>query len=146
MAAKIIEFPIDARTRAQGKPRTTEGETTLDLLIEPIDGVMHTLLNVRVRRDASLAELHRIITKLFGWDDTHNYFFSYGCRRFEDPELFRSHDRLSARCRKIYSAADAPVGSVLGDGTDTLFYVCNLTRGWELRISRQTCDPVAQFG
>lgn len=146
MAAKIIKFPVDARTRVPGEPRTTEGGTALDLLIEPIDVDACALLNVRIRHDASLAELHRIITGLFGWDDSHNYFFSYGSRRFEDPELFRGHDRVSARCRKIYSAADAPIGSVLGEGTDALFYVCGLVRGWELRISRQACDSVAQFG
>ena len=50
--------------------------------------------------DETLADLHRLIIQHFGWDDAHNYFFSQGCDRYEDPLLFATQDRVSARCRR----------------------------------------------
>ena len=62
--------------------------------------------------DETLADLHRLIIQHFGWDDAHNYFFSQGCDRYEDPLLFATQDRVSARCRRIYCAADVPLSRV----------------------------------
>lgn len=39
--------------------------------------------------DETLADLHRLIIQHFGWDDAHNYFFSQGCDRYEDPVAVR---------------------------------------------------------
>lgn len=146
MAAKIIPFPIDAPEAAQGTPRATDGDAALDVVIELVSTDTPRTHTATVRAAASLADVHRLIARLFGWDATHNYFFSYGSCRFEDPELFRSHDRVSARCRKIYSAADIPVGDVLKNDTDALFYVYDLVNCWEVRISRAACAQRKQFG
>lgn len=146
MAAKIIPFPTDSRVAAQGTPRATDGDAALDLVIELVDAEPPLTHTVSVHAATSLADVHLLITRLFGWDNAHNYFFSYGSCRFEDPELFRSHDRLSARCRKIYSAADIPLGDVLGNGADSLFYVYDLVNCWEVRISRAVPAQWRQFG
>lgn len=148
MTAKIIPFPAGCHTIAQETAQSLKDDAAIVLVVELVDpdpahAQTHALT---MQPDASLADLHREIARRFDWDTTHNYFFSYGSCRFEDPELFRGHDRLSARCRKIYSASEAPLGRVLGARDDTLFYVCDLTRGWEVRISRETCSPLAQFG
>lgn len=146
MAAKIIKFPVDPRTGAHGTARTVEGGAPLDLVIELIDTEPAHVRRACVHPGDSLADLHRAIAELFGWDGTHNYFFSHGSNRYEDPELFRANDRLSARCRKIYPAAEVPVGNVLADRQAPLFYTYNLGNCWELRIS--LCDevPLEQFG
>ncbi|MEC4176771.1 hypothetical protein VIN30_09970 [Adlercreutzia sp. R7] len=148
MAAKIIPFPADCRAAAQGTARSSEGDANIALVVELVDPDPSRARThaIAVQPDASLADLHREITRHFDWDATHNYFFSYGSCRFEDPELFRGHDHLSARCRKIYSAAEASIGRVLGARDDTLFYVYDLVHGWEVRISRKACSSLAQFG
>lgn len=146
MAAKIIKFPIDPRIKAQGAPRTTEKSVPLDLAIELIDTEPALLRNARVHSDDSLADLHQVIAGLFGWDGTHNYFFSHGSNRYEDPELFRINDSVSARCRKIYRACDVPVGTILTDRNAPLFYIYNLGNCWELRISLCNEMSLEQFG
>ncbi|MEB1814576.1 IS1096 element passenger TnpR family protein [Adlercreutzia mucosicola] len=146
MAAKIIPFPADARPAAQGAPRITDGGAAWSLIVELVHREHTPARSATVQPDASLADLHRILARLFSWDASHNYFFSYGSCRFEDPELFAGHDRLSAQCRKIYSAADVPVSAVLTHKTDALFYVYDLVNTWELRISRDHAVPLEQFG
>lgn len=101
---------------------------------------------ITVRSDASLVELHRHIAYLYGWDASHNFYFSHGSCRYEDPELFATQDSLSARCRKIYSAANVPIAHVLSESDVPLFYVCNLANWWELRISLIQNEALEQFG
>ncbi|MFR1168146.1 MAG: IS1096 element passenger TnpR family protein [Adlercreutzia equolifaciens] len=72
--------------------------------------------------DETLADLHRLIIQHFGWDDAHNYFFSQGCDRYEDPLLFATQDRVSARCRRIYCAADVPLSRVFSRPEAPLYY------------------------
>ena len=98
MAAKIIRFPVDPRTKAQGTGRATEGGASLDLVIELADTDPALFRCATVRADDSLADLHALIADLFGWDGAHNYFFSHGSNRYEDPALFRSRDPLISRC------------------------------------------------
>lgn len=146
MAAKIIRFPVDPRTKAQGTGRATEGGASLDLVIELADTDPALFRCATVRADDSLADLHALIADLFGWDGAHNYFFSHGSNRYEDPALFRSRDPLISRCLKLYSAADVPLGNVL-DGTEApLFYAYNLGNCWELRISVRKDVALEQFG
>lgn len=146
MAATIFRFPVDPRTRAHGESRAAEGGTLLDLAIELVDTQPALVRRARVHRDASLAEVHRTIAELFGWDEAHNYFFSHGSNRYEDPAMFAAIDPVSARCRKIYSADDVPAGNVLGEGQAPLFYAYDLGNCWEMRIS--LCEGVSleQFG
>lgn len=145
MAAKIIQFPGNACTTRPGSACASE-ETPLDLSIECVDADVPLVQTATVGAGDSLADLHRLITELFRWDDAHNYFFSHGSCRYEDPVLFRSQDRVSARCRRIYSAADVPVGAVLNPEAPPLFYVYNLAGGWELRISLADDVSLTQFG
>lgn len=145
MVAKIIQFPGNGRGRDQEAARSVEG-LRLDLAIEPIDADPRLSQTVSVQASDSLADLHCLIARQFHWDDSHNYFFSHGSCRYEDPALFRSQDRLSARCRKIYSAAEAPLGAVLAADAPPLFYVYNLASSWELRISLVDAVPLEQFG
>lgn len=146
MAAKIIKFPVDPRIKAQGTPRAAEKSIPLDLAIELIGTKPALLRNARVYSDDSLADLHQVIAGLFGWDGSHNYFFSHGSNRYEDPELFRINDSTAARCRKIYRACDVPVGNVLIDRDAPLFYIYNLGNCWELRISLCNEASLKQFG
>ncbi len=145
MAAKIIPFPGNARASMRGAQRANERER-LDIAIELVDTAPTLPYRASLSANDTLADLHRLITGLFRWDGDHNYFFSHGSCRYEDPVLFRSQDRIAARCRKIYCAADVPVGAVLGAGSPPLFYMYNLTCGWELRISRADDITLEQFG
>ncbi|MCI9261229.1 IS1096 element passenger TnpR family protein [uncultured Adlercreutzia sp.] len=150
MAAKIIKFPTDPSRGTNGTPRDEEdARSYLNVIIELVDTEPSLLRNASVRPDDSLADLHRVITELFGWNDAHNYFFSQGSCRYEDPSLFISQDRLSARCRKIYCADEVPVGRVLEQADKPLFYAYNLVNPWELRIhldGRAVFESVAQEG
>lgn len=150
MAAKIIKFPTDPRRGTNGTPHDEEdARSYLNVIVELVDTEPSLFRNASVRADDSLADLHRVITKLFGWNDAHNYFFSQGCCRYEDPALYLSQDQLSARSRKIYRADDVPVGSVLGRTDTPLFYAYNLVNSWELKIhldDRALFDSVAQEG
>lgn len=145
MAAKIIQFPGTAPAPASAAPRRDEG-APFELAIEIVDTDPARLHRASVGAGGTLADLHRAITRLFRWDETHNYFFSHGSCRYEDPALFRAQDRLTARCRKIYSAADVPVSAVLRPDGPPLFYVYNLANCWELRISLADDVPLKQFG
>lgn len=146
MAATIFRFPVDPRTRARGESHVTEGGALLELAIELADTQPVTVRRAHVRHDASLAEVHRTIAELFGWDGAHNYFFSHGSNRYEDPAMFADIDPVSARCRKIYSAADVPAGNVLGKDQAPLFYAYDLGNCWEMRISLCEEVPLKQFG
>lgn len=146
MAATIFRFPTNPRTRTREKSRAAEGGTLLELVIELADTQPATVRHACVHRDDSLAEVHRTIAELFGWDGAHNYFFSHGSNRYEDPAMFAGIDPVSARCRKIYSAADVPAGNVLGKGQAPLFYAYDLGSCWEMRISLCEEVPLEQFG
>lgn len=146
MAATIIKFPVDPRTRAQGDSRIAERGVLLELAIELADTQPTLVRQARVPSDASLAEVHRAIAELFGWDEAHNYFFSHGSNRYEDPAMFAGIDPISARCRKIYSAADVPADNVLGEGQAPLFYTYNLGNCWEMRITLHDDVSLEQFG
>lgn len=150
MTAKIIKFPSDFASEAT-EPFAGEGDghSSLDIVIELANTEPSLFRNARVSADDSLADLHRVITGLFGWSGGHNYFFSQGSCRYEDPLLYGGQDQLCARYRKIYSAADVPVGSVLTGPDQPLFYVYNLVNCWELKIHLDGCapfEPVAQEG
>ena len=150
MTAKIIKFPTDPTSGANGAPCDEEdARSNLNVVIELVDTEPSLFRNACVCADDSLADLHQVITGLFGWSDAHNYFFSQGSCRYEDPILYVGQDRLAARYRKIYSAAEVPVGSVLGNADTPLFYVYNLVNCWELRIhleERASLESVAQEG
>ena len=123
--------------------------TTINITVELVDTEPSVFRSASVCSDDSLADLHQVITELFGWSDAHNYFFSQGTCRYEDPLLYSSQDRLAARCRKIYSADDVPVSSVLAQADRPLFYVYNLVNCWELKIYLEDCaavEPLAQEG
>lgn len=124
--------------------------STVSITVELVDTEPSLFRSASVRADDSLADLHHVITQLFGWNDAHNYFFSQGTCRYEDPVLFGSQDRLAARCRKIYSADDVPVSSVLAQADRPLFYVYNLVNCWELKVYLEEGaaleEPVAQEG
>lgn len=147
MAAKIIPFPGSAAPARRQRLADTAGpHSTLDICIQFTGAPTALKRNASVHADDTLADLHRLITHLLGWDETHNYFFSHGSCRYEDPELFRTQDMLGARCRKIYSAADVTLGHLLATSDAPLHYVCNLVNCWELTIS--VAQPAAweQFG
>lgn len=145
MVAKIIQFPGSERGRDQGTARPVEG-LRFDLAVELINADPRLSQTISAHANDSLADLHCLIARQFHWDESHNYFFSHGSCRYEDPVLFRSQDRLSARCRKIYSAAEVPLSAVLAPDTAPLFYVYNLASSWELRISLVDAVPLEQFG
>lgn len=122
VTAKIIEFP-GQWWRAPKRP--CEGvfsNAALTLVIGPADD-SSPQCSAFMSADETLADLHRLIIQHFGWDDAHNYFFSQGCDRYEDPLLFATQDRVSARCRRIYCAADVPLSRVFNrpEGTALLY-------------------------
>lgn len=136
MTAKIIQFPLDrVGKREASLPAETVARRLVEIEIGPAARPGAPTRRTSVFSDDTLADLHEAITGLFGWDEAHNYFFSQGCSRYEDPILFASQDRVTARCRKIYSAAETPVGAVMLLEGAPLFYVYNLTAGCELRIA-----------
>nr|WP_232325614.1 plasmid pRiA4b ORF-3 family protein [Adlercreutzia rubneri] len=96
--------------------------------------------------DETLADLHRLIIQHFGWDDAHNYFFSQGCDRYEDPLLFATQDRVSARCRRIYCAADVPLSRVFSRPEEPLYYTYALPNGRELKIVLDDTVALKLFG
>lgn len=147
MTVKIIEFPGQRR----GSPKIATCEdafmhSVLDLAVELADGSSPHLLSVSIQADQSLAELHRAITQLLGWDESHNYFFSQGCYRYEDPLLFGAQDQLLARCRRVYCAADVPAGLAFGQSSAPLYYLHNLTSSRELKITLSNAVAMKQFG
>lgn len=147
MPAKIIEFPGQWRCIPEATQR--DGALmppVLHLAIEPIADGPRRPISASARSDDSLADLHRAIIGLLGWDDSHNYFFSQGSCRYEDPLLFASHDPVSARCRRIYCAGDVSLGLALGQSAAPLYYVYNLTRGYELKITLADAAAIKQFG
>lgn len=146
MTAKIIPFPLDGCPALPSVSRQDDGGAPINLIIELVGTNLTPLRGVSVRADDSLADLHAAIIRHLRWDGTHNYFFTHGSCRYEDPELFRAQDALTARCRKIYSAAEVPVGAVLGASSTPLFYVYNLACGREMRISASDEVPLKQFG
>ena len=147
MTAKIIPFPLERVRRREATPCEDRlAHTPLDLEIGPVGADSAFARHATVHADDSLADLHELIAQLFGWDGSHNYFFSHGTCRYEDPILFGSQDRLAARCRKVYSAADTCVGTVLERTDAPLFYAYNLTAGWELRINVREDAAIEQFG
>ncbi|MEC4295397.1 IS1096 element passenger TnpR family protein [Adlercreutzia shanghongiae] len=147
MTAKIIKFPGQRPCAAEAASgELAFGGATFDVVIGLVDGDPSHLRNASVRADDSLADLHGVIMRLFGWDDAHNYYFSQGSCRYEDPLLFSTQDCLAARCRRIYCAADVPVGRVLARSAPPLFYMYNLTNGRELTISLDSAQAMEQFG
>lgn len=151
MPAKIIEFPGQWRRIPEAIRRDGAlPPTVLRLAIEPIDGSPHrpisATISATIRGDSSLADLHRAITGLLGWDDSHNYFFSQGNCRYEDPLLFASHDPVSARCRRIYCAGDVPLELALEPSAAPLYYMYNLTCGYELKITLADAAAIKRFG
>ena len=96
--------------------------------------------------DETLADLHRLIIQHFGWDDAHNYFFSQGCDRYEDPLLFATQDRVSARRRRIYCAADVPLSHVFSRPEAPLYYTYALPNGRELKIVLDDTVALKLFG
>ena len=88
VTAKIIEFPGQWWRAPEATP--CEGvfsNAALTLVIEPADD-SSPQCSAFMSADETLADLHRLIIQHFGWDDAHNYFFSQGCDRYEDPLLF----------------------------------------------------------
>lgn len=147
VTAKIIKFPGQRQRASEPAPSELAfGRTVLDVVISLVDGDPSHSRNASVRADDSLADLHGIIARLYGWDDAHNYYFSHGSCRYEDPLLFSTQDCLSARCRHIYCAADVPVGRLLAHSATPLYYMYNLTSGRELKISLDSAQVMEQFG
>lgn len=147
MTAKIIEFPGQWRGATEAAPG--EGglpRVVLKLVIGTTSRDSSPLDIVSVRAEDTLADLHQFIIQHFGWDDSHNYYFSQGSYRFEDPLLFAAQDRLSARCRRIYCAADVPLGLVFGRSGAPLYYMYNLTSGRELKITLDEAFSLELFG
>lgn len=147
MTAKIIPFPLERVRRGEANLR--EGHVAhapLDVEIGPVGADSAFTRCATVHADDTLADLHELIIGLFGWDNTHNYFFSHGTYRYEDPILFGSQDRIAARCRKVYSATEVCLGTVLERTDAPLFYAYNLTAGWELRITVREDAAIKQFG
>lgn len=75
-----------------------------------------------------------------------NYFFSQGCDRYEDPLLFATQDRVSARCRRIYCAADVPLSRVFSRPEAPLYYTYALPNGRELKIVLDDTVALKLFG
>ena len=148
MTAKIIPFPLERVGRRETDLREERGSdhAPLDLEISPVGADGACARRATVHADDSLADLHELIAELFGWDGSHNYFFSHGSCRYEDPILFGSQDCLAARCRKVYNAADTCLGAVLERADAPLFYAYNLTADWELRIAVCEDAAIKQFG
>ena len=72
--------------------------------------------------------------------------FSQGCDRYEDPLLFATQDRVSARCRRIYCAADVPLSRVFSRPEAPLYYTYALPNGRELKIVLDDTVALKLFG
>ena len=68
MAAKIVPFPTDSRAAAPGALRAADGDAVLDLVIEFVNTDPPRTRTVSARTSASLAEVHLLIARLFGWE------------------------------------------------------------------------------
>ena len=146
VTAKIIEFPGQWWRAPEATP--CEGvfsNAALTLVIGPADD-SSPQCSAFMSADETLADLHRLIIQHFGWDDAHNYFFSQGCDRYEDPLLFATQDRVSARCRRIYCAADVPLSRVFNRPEAPLDYTDALPNGRELKIVLDDTVALKLFG
>lgn len=147
VTAKIIEFPGQWRRTAEAAP--CEGvfsNAALTLVIGPADNGSSPQCSASMSAEETLADLHRLIIQRFGWDDAHNYFFSQGCDRYEDPLLFATQDRVSAHCRRIYCAADVPLSRVFNCSGAPLYYTYALPNGRELKIVLDDTVALKLFG
>jgi hypothetical protein len=134
MTAKIIKFPSCGTSKEAYTFDDYPLQSSLSICIEPILSNTSPERTVILPSDGTLADLHELIALEYGWDDEHNYFFSQGSYRYEDPELFYVLDRITTRCQLIYSADRVPAGVVLFQTDMPLYYVYNLTNNWEVRI------------
>ena len=146
VTAKIIEFPGQWWRAPEAAPcEEVFSNAALTLVIGPADD-SSPQCSAFMSADETLADLHRLIIQHFGWDDAHNYFFSQGCDRYEDPLLFATQDRVSARCRRIYCAADVPLSRVFSRPEAPLYYTYALPNGRELKIVLDDTVALKLFG
>lgn len=136
MTAKIIQFPGDCCVgSALPAPEIRAGQESLVVSLHPLGFRSNQPRTVSLAFGSTLADLHRAIVRNFRWEDAHNYFFSQGNCRFEDPLLFAGQDCIAARMRRVQSAADISAESVLTPGAPPLYYMYNLALGRELAIN-----------
>ena len=132
VTAKIIEFPGQWWRAPEAAP--CEGvfsNAALTLVIGPADD-SSPQCSAFMSADETLADLHRLI--------------SQGCDRYEDPLLFATQDRVSARCRRIYCAADVPLSRVFSRPEEPLYYTYALPNGRELKIVLDDTVALKLFG
>ncbi|GIJ57717.1 hypothetical protein Vau01_052330 [Virgisporangium aurantiacum] len=87
---------------------------------------------------ATLADLHRVIQVLFGWDGDHLHVFTVGRNRYSDPfhDLDETDDEYQVRLNTAF-AADTTIG-----------YEYDFGAGWRHEIALEkilACDPARTY-
>lgn len=111
---------------ASGAPRTID--QVLQLKVTLLRWRPPIWRRVLMPATASLADLHRVIQVLFGWDGDHLHAFTVGQKRYSDPfynlDALEMSDEYEMRLRDAFTA-----------GTNKIIYAYDFGAGWRHEIA-----------
>jgi hypothetical protein len=91
---------------------------------------------MQVTSETTLAQLHRILQRVMGWESYHRYHFVVGGMEYGDPSMLEEMEGEDAR--------RVTLATLVRGEQDTFLYEYDFGDGWDHELRIERCSPSKQ--